>query len=71
MSYTFDEQDHKDFEVDQKDLQQKLKGNVSFSVFDMEVPAIGMDIDPKRKKSITYKIKEKIINVKGITRKLF
>jgi hypothetical protein len=71
MSYTFNEQEHKDFELDKNNLVQKLKGDVSFFVSDMEVPLVDMEIDPKRKKTIAYKIREKIINVKGTTRKLF
>lgn len=70
MWSTYDDQ-HYDFEHDQSDLQQKLKGPVSFSLDIDEPPRIGMDVEIRKKKGFAYKIKEKIINVKGNTRELF
>ena len=66
---TYDDK-HRDLEHDQSDLQQKLKGSVSFSLDIDEPPKIGIDVEVK-KKGFVYKIKEKIINVKGNTRELF
>jgi len=70
MWSTYDDQ-HRDFEHDSADLEQKLKGPVSFSLDIDEPPKIGLDVEVKKKKGFVYKIKEKIINVKGNTRELF
>lgn len=68
--FTYDDQ-HRDFEHDPQDLEQKLKGPVSFSLDVDEPPKVDLDVEIKKKKSFAYKIKEKIINVKGNTRELF
>lgn len=70
MWSTYDDQ-HRDFEHDPADLEQKLKGPVSFSLDIDEPPKIDLNVDVKKKKGFVYKIKEKIINVKGNTRELF
>ena len=70
MWSTYDDQ-HRDFEHSPEDFEQKLKGPVSFSLDIDEPPKIGLDVEVKKKKGFAYKIKEKIINVKGNTRGLF
>lgn len=71
MLYTFDDSDHRDFEIDPDEEKQKLKGSIAFSMKEEEPPVVQLQIDPKKKKGISYKIRERIINVKGSTRKLF
>jgi hypothetical protein len=71
MWSTYDDDQHRDFEHDPGEFEQKLKGPVSFSLDVDGPPKIDLSVEVKKKKGFVYKIKEKIINVKGNTRELF
>lgn len=71
MSFTFDEQDHRDFDPDSIEHSQKLKGVIDFST-SIEMPEPSpLEVTPKMKKQFIYKVKEKIEDIKDATRKLF
>jgi hypothetical protein len=70
MWFTY-ENEHRDFEQDPRDSQQKLKGSVSFSLDMDNPPNIGLEIEIKKKRIPSYKIKERKKDVKGNSGKLF
>jgi len=70
MWFTYD-QEHRDFEQDPKDSKQALKGSVSFSVGVEDPPGITLEVNVKKRRSSSYKIKEKKNDVKGNPGKLF
>ena len=70
MWFTYDD-DHRDFECDQMDSGQKLKGDVTFSLDSDGPPKVDLEMTMKKKEGFVYKIKEKVLNVKGKSRKLF
>lgn len=71
MTWFTYEDEHRDFENDPRDFEQKLKGPVSFSLDMEEPPKVDLSIEVKKNRGFVYKIKQKIKDVKGNTRKLF
>jgi hypothetical protein len=70
MSFTYDDQ-HRDFEPNDNEHKQKLKGPVSLSVGIDQPPPIDIIFTERKKEKIVHKIKEKVRNDKRATRKLF
>lgn len=71
MTWFTYEDEHRDFEDIDSNSEQKLKGPVSFTVGDNEPPKVDLQVEIKKRTSILYKIKEKVTNARGNTRKLF
>lgn len=70
MWFTYDDE-HRDFEIDPKDHEQKLKGSVSFELNIEEPPTVSLDVEVSKKKGFVYKIKQKVKDVKRNPGKLF
>lgn len=70
MSYTFDEHDHKDFEPSFGD-SQKLKGVIELNTSVEITDSLPLDLEPKMKKKIIHKVKQKIETDKDEPGKLF
>lgn len=71
MTWFTYEDEHRDFENDPRDSEQKLKGPVSFSLDMEEPPKVDLNVETKKNRGFVYKIKDKVKHVKGNTRKLF
>lgn len=63
-----DQEKHRDFE--HEEMTQKLKGEIEFSLSDLEFPSTPLDIgETKKKKKTTLKIRKK--DVRRSANKLF
>lgn len=65
------EDEHRDFEQDPSDSEQKLKGSISFNLIADEPPKVDLEIEISKKKGFVYKIKQKVKDVKRNPGKLF
>lgn len=70
MSYTFDEHDHRDFEPSSGE-SQKLKGVIELNTSVEITDSLPLDLEPKMKKKIIHKVKQKIETGKDEPGKLF
>jgi hypothetical protein len=68
--FTYDDE-HRDFDHDPRDFEQKLKGPVSLPFSMEDPPKIDLEINVEKKKGFIYKIKQKVKDVKRGPGKLF
>jgi hypothetical protein len=68
--FTYDDE-HRDFEHDPRDFEQKFKGSVPLPLSIEEPPRIDLEVNVEKKKGFIYKIKEKVKDVKRGPGKLF
>lgn len=70
MSYTFDEYDHRDFDPS-SETSQKLKGVIELNTSMEITESLPLKVEPKMKRKIIHRIKQKIENTKDEPGKLF
>lgn len=68
--FTYDDE-HRDFEHDPRDHEQKFKGSVSLPFSMEEPPKVDLEINVTKKKGFIYKIKQRVKDVKRGPGKLF
>lgn len=70
MWFTY-EDEHRDFEQDPRDHEQKLKGSVSFNLSIDDPPRLDLEVEIEKKRGFVYKIKQRVKDAKRNSGKLF